>query len=105
MSKVIFTITIVLLVVNNVYAIASPQNYYVSSTLGNDTNTGNSPSSPWKTLKKASSVIYRQGDTLNLQRGSLFQDDVLELSLPGSSFANVSNMKQEAISPSITSIQ
>ena len=105
MSKVIITITIVLLVVNNVYAIASPQNYYVSSTLGNDTNTGNSPSSPWKTLKKASSVIYRQGDTLNLQRGSLFQDDVLELSLPGSSFANVSNTKQEAISPSITSIQ
>lgn len=51
--------------------------YYFSSSSGNDFNNGTSPSSPWKTIKKANSVmsslgngehfiLFKRGDTWSL---------------------------------------
>jgi len=43
-------------------------NYYVSSS-GNDSNSGTSTSSPWKTLSKLDSVNFKAGDTIHFKRG------------------------------------
>ena len=46
--------------------------YYIDSHDGDDTNTGKSPDSAWKTLHKASSWNYKAGDTLLLKRGHTY---------------------------------
>jgi chitodextrinase len=43
--------------------------YYVDGLGGNDANAGTTPSSPWKTLAKASSAVLAPGDQLLLKRG------------------------------------
>ena len=48
--------------------------YYVSYSDGNDNNDGLSPSTPWKTLAKASSISYTAGDTLYLKRGDSWNE-------------------------------
>lgn len=43
--------------------------YYVSSSLGKDTNSGLSESSPWKTLTKVNSTKFYPGDEIRFKRG------------------------------------
>ena len=50
--------------------------YYVSSSQGNDTNPGTSPSLPWKTLAKLDSLILSPGDSINLKRGDIFHGQI-----------------------------
>ena len=50
-------------------AAASGRTYYVDSVGGNDTNSGTSASSAWRTLSKASSAPLVPGDQLLLRRG------------------------------------
>ncbi|MDQ0853331.1 hypothetical protein QFZ79_001442 [Arthrobacter sp. V4I6] len=42
--------------------------YYVSAA-GNDSNSGRSSSTPWKTLTKVNSVVLAPGDTVRFRRG------------------------------------
>lgn len=51
-------------------------NYYVSYTDGNDNNNGTSSSTPWKTLKKASSVTYQAGDQLLFKCGDTWNEQL-----------------------------
>jgi hypothetical protein len=50
---------------------SSGATYYVSPT-GNDNNPGNSPSSAWRTLGKASGATFNAGDKLLLEGGQTF---------------------------------
>ncbi len=47
-------------------------NYYVSSTMGNDSNDGLSPSTAWQTLEKASNATILPGDKVMFKRGDTF---------------------------------
>jgi hypothetical protein len=52
---------------------ASGRTFYVSPTAGNDANDGLSPSTPWRTLGRARSVLSA-GDTLFLRGGNYVTD-------------------------------
>ncbi|PWD98919.1 T9SS type A sorting domain-containing protein [Marinilabilia rubra] len=47
-------------------------NYYVSSTTGNDNNDGLTPETPWKTLAKVSEFSYTPGDSVLFFSGDEF---------------------------------
>lgn len=49
--------------------------YYVSNS-GNDTNTGLSEQSPWKTLKKINSSTFKPGDYILLKRGDTWRESI-----------------------------
>lgn len=38
--------------------------YYIDSVNGNDSSSGNSENSPWKTLTKVNSITYQPGDKI-----------------------------------------
>ncbi len=43
--------------------------YYVSNSIGNDTNDGLSPSTPWQSISKIASLTYETGDSVLLKKG------------------------------------
>ena len=45
--------------------------YYMSSSSGNDSNSGKSTSSPWKSLDKINSTKFYPGDKILFQKGRL----------------------------------
>lgn len=61
---------------------ASGKKYYVSSSSGNDANSGTSESKPWKTAKKLSSVKFAAGDQIYFQKGDQF-DVAFSLNMSG----------------------
>lgn len=48
--------------------------YYISYSAGNDNNNGTSPSTPWKTLAKASGITYQPGDQILLKCGDTWTE-------------------------------
>src|SRR6185437_5872170 len=46
--------------------------YYVSSSTGNDNNSGTDPSSAWQSINKVNSVSLRPGDNVLFMRGDSF---------------------------------
>jgi len=44
-------------------ASAAGTNYYVDSVSGSDSNSGTSPTSPWKTLTRVQQQRFQPGDT------------------------------------------
>ena len=50
--------------------------YYVSSSTGNDSNSGTSSTLPWKTLDKANSIKLAPGDKLLLKRGDMWEGTI-----------------------------
>ncbi len=48
--------------------------YYVSSSVGNDSNDGKSPETAWRTLSKVSSFEFAKGDGVFLKRGDVFRE-------------------------------
>ena len=54
------------------FAAGEGTTYYIDSINGDDTNGGKSVSSAWKTLEKASSEVYSEGDKILLKAGSIF---------------------------------
>src|SRR5215471_12361537 len=50
--------------------------FYVDSTNGNDANTGNSPSSSWKTLARLASSKFMPGDIILLRRGGVWREQL-----------------------------
>ena len=56
--------------------LAVGQTYYVSFSTGNDTtNNGTSPSTPWKTLTRASQQTYLAGDQILLKSGDTWDNE------------------------------
>ena len=65
MKKVITIILCIVMLVSvcpTAFAASDGTTYYVDSINGDDTNSGKSVSSAWKTLEKASSEVYSEGD-------------------------------------------
>ena len=75
MKKVITIILCIVMLVSvcpTAFAASDGTTYYVDSINGDDTNSGKSVSSAWKTLEKASSEVYSEGDKILLKAGSIF---------------------------------
>jgi len=56
--------------------------YYVSNS-GNDSNSGTSPSAPWKTIAKVNSEQYAPGDAILFFGGQLFNGNIVLTSSGG----------------------
>jgi hypothetical protein len=50
--------------------------YYVDATDGNDSNTGTTPASAWKTLAKVNSANLLPGDFIFFERGEIFRGNL-----------------------------
>ncbi|MCD9025552.1 discoidin domain-containing protein [Cohnella silvisoli] len=50
-------------------AYAAGRIYYVSFSMGDDSNNGTSPSTPWKTFEKANTIVFQPGDQILLKSG------------------------------------
>lgn len=80
-SKTIFVVRLLLLMTlviacryhPNISASGSGQDYYVDSLNGDDSNSGSSENSPWKTLDKVSNIIFQPGDSIYFKRGSSYE--------------------------------
>jgi hypothetical protein len=59
--------------------------YYVDARGGNDSNSGLSPESAWKTIAKVNGFSLAPGDTVLLKRGEIWRVDPLRISRSGSS--------------------
>ncbi len=57
--------------------------YYISSENGNDSNTGTAPNSPFKSLLPINSLTLLPGDTVLLERGSVFNGQYLHITGSG----------------------
>ncbi|MCB0744194.1 MAG: right-handed parallel beta-helix repeat-containing protein [Ignavibacteriae bacterium] len=55
-------------------AIFSQTNYYVSSTLGSDSNDGTSESNAWKTTAPFNNKSFNEGDIINFQKDGVWED-------------------------------
>lgn len=55
--------------------------YYVDATNGNDSNSGNSVTSPWKSLAKVAASTFISGTTIFLKRDEIWRE---QLDLPSS---------------------
>lgn len=53
--------------------------YYVSSSLGSDSNGGTSSSAPWKTLAKVNAQGLQAGDSVLFRRGDVWNESLIPL--------------------------
>ena len=61
------------------------QAYYVSSSMGNDGNTGTSPDSPWQSTVPLSNVELQPGDAVFFKRGDIWRE--MLFSTPGVTYS------------------
>lgn len=59
--------------------------YFVDATSGNDTNSGFSPETPWKTIAKVNSSGFNPGDQILFKRGEAWRE---KLVVPSSGSSN-----------------
>lgn len=57
-------------------SICKATTYFISSTIGSDSNSGLSKNSPWKTLDRLKKLILSNGDTILLKNGDIFQGNL-----------------------------
>jgi len=57
----------------------SQTTYFVSSSGGNDSHTGTSPSSAWKTIDKVNQQTFSPGDIILFKRGDTWEGEQLEV--------------------------
>lgn len=56
--------------------ISTATNYYVDATNGNDSNSGTSQSTAWKTTGKVSGFTFNPGDSILFKRGEIFRGGI-----------------------------
>jgi hypothetical protein len=81
---VIIIILVILFPPYNAWS-TTPRTFYVSSSKGNDTNTGLSPDTPWRTLAPVNSLTFLPGDGVLLKSGDTWRET---LDPPGSGTAD-----------------
>ena len=57
--------------------IAAAATYYLDATNGNDSNSGTSELSPWKTIKKVNASTFVPGDQILFKRGCVWREQLL----------------------------
>ena len=70
-----FIITIV--VALGLGGVASGTTYYVSSSLGNDANSGTSVGAAWKTIAKVNGQTFQAGDSILFRRGDIWNESLV----------------------------
>ncbi|MEJ7738110.1 MAG: PA14 domain-containing protein [Chitinophagaceae bacterium] len=80
--------TLILFLLSSCFGRSHANNYYFSSTSGNDTRSmaeAQKPTTPWKTLEKLNAVFsnLNPGDTISLKRDDVF-DGTISISKSGS---------------------
>lgn len=63
--------------------------YYISSSAGNDSNSGTSSSSPWKSISKLNSRSFSPGDRIFFKRGDKWSGTALSIKNSGTSAARI----------------
>ncbi|GIR18341.1 MAG: hypothetical protein CM15mP32_5280 [Flavobacteriaceae bacterium] len=58
------------------FSLCAQNQYYLSSSTGNDNNNG-SQTQPWKTLSKLSNITLGPGDTVYFKKGDTFRGIML----------------------------
>jgi hypothetical protein len=48
--------------------------YYIDANIGDDSNSGLSPSSAWRTIGKVNSIAFAPGDTVYFRRGEIWRE-------------------------------
>ena len=51
---------------------SKPCKYYISSSTGNDSNSGSSPTQAWKTFDKLNAITFSAGDEIYLKRSDMW---------------------------------
>jgi hypothetical protein len=69
-----FRFVLMLLVAGLNGSALSAKSYYVSSSSGNDHNSGTSPSAPWRSLSRVNHLDLKAGDHILLKSGEKFLD-------------------------------
>ncbi|MGA8761672.1 MAG: hypothetical protein WB562_02190, partial [Candidatus Sulfotelmatobacter sp.] len=56
---------------------AGATTYYVSSSTGNDANSGNSASTPWQTVAHVNAQTFQPGDAILFNRGDVWNESLI----------------------------
>ncbi|MFC1558396.1 right-handed parallel beta-helix repeat-containing protein, partial [candidate division KSB1 bacterium] len=81
LTSLVFVLTVCLFTSNSDLGAA---NYYISSGTGDDSNSGLSVSSPWKTIEKVNNISFSPGDSILFKRGEVWREQ-LSVNSSGSS--------------------
>ncbi|NII81132.1 MULTISPECIES: RICIN domain-containing protein [unclassified Pedobacter] len=68
----------------NARAVTAIRTFYVSSSTGNDNNTGRTPDDPFKSVKKISGMTFSPGDAILFKAGDTWSGDTVLLRPKGS---------------------
>ena len=55
---------------------ASATTYYVSSSTGNDANSGTSSAAPWQTIAHVNGQTFQPGDSILFKRGDVWNESL-----------------------------
>ena len=51
--------------------------YYVDATEGSDTNMGNSPTAPWRSMARVNAHVFHPGDSILFKRGRIWREQLI----------------------------
>lgn len=63
----------------------SQTTYYVSASQGNDTNSGTSETTPWKTITKVNNMTFQPGDKILFKKNDIWVGEALSIISSGTS--------------------
>jgi Right handed beta helix region len=91
-----------MLVMLSMYAYAATNVYYVSSSAGNDNNSGISATAPWQTLAKINAISFAAGDRILLARGDVWHESLVPLTSGSTGVPIVFDAYGSGAAPEIT---
>ncbi|MGA7909441.1 MAG: hypothetical protein WCA16_18685 [Candidatus Sulfotelmatobacter sp.] len=68
---------ILIIIVLGVSELASAATYYVSSSTGNDSNSGTSGGAAWQTIAKVNAQTFQPGDSVLFKRGDVWNESLV----------------------------
>jgi len=94
-----------MVVVLSAYACAATNVYYVSSSAGNDNNSGTSTGAAWQTLSKINGRTFAAGDRILLARGDVWHEALIPPSSGSSGVPIVFDAYGSGAAPEISGYQ
>ena len=74
-GALLIVVTLAYVIETRVGAAVEPsQAYYIDSSTGDDSNSGRSPASAWRTLGKINSIALEPGETVYFRRGQIWRE-------------------------------
>jgi hypothetical protein len=75
--KTVTAVFVAVLIFIGMAAQGEATTYYVNATSGNDSNSGWSSGTPWKTISKVNSSSFQPGDSILFKRGELWREQLI----------------------------